>query len=680
MLKKCCFNSLLAAVITAAFLSVILEVLLFNFRSLQPMEDAIDHLSIRAGEGIIQVKEGFVFVNKEDGTEYDRHILTLTNINAKVDNLYLKLDTESETNDIILYGTDESNALAYELGSRVYVDSVEASHYMQLHFAGKAGEISLSISGPAGTCIGRDGIALNVRKPFKLSFLRIFAVFLLLLAALCTYCKIHIPYCSDCWYKPILIGLAICIQLNFFGAVVRLNPAFTEPSWYWHKQYQELAHSLLEGKVYVYDDAPQCLIDMENPYDTNLRKQVMKQNDASSRWDTAFYDGKYYVYFGVVPVIFFYIPFYLLTDTDLPNHLAVLYAAVIFILAVYGLVGAVIKKYYKNTSLLSYLLITTCIINGGGYLGLVIRPDLYAVPIAFGVAFTVLGLFLWMEASIRLERWQGKLLLTAGALSMALVAGCRPQLLLGSFVAVWLFGNDFLQGIKKRDKETWLSIAAFALPYVLVAAFLMWYNAVRFDSPFDFGASYNLTTNDMTGRSFEMDRNGRALFFYLFQPPYISAVFPFLRAVRYDTTYLGYEYWEQMYGGVIASNMFAWAVFFFGTAWRQEEKKKRGDVGIIMWLLLSGLILVIVDAQMGGVLQRYFSDVGIFIMLSAAFLWLCFLNRENQDMNIKKLLFYTAVFTMAYNVMMIFVTGSTGLNNKAPEVYYTFYHLIQFWM
>lgn len=44
------------------------------------------------------------------------------------------------------------------------------------------------------------------------------------------------------------------------------------------------------------------------------------------------------------------------------------------------------------------------------------------------------------------------------------------------------------------------------LPYIIVAAGVMYYNAARFGSPFDFGANYNLTFNDMTLRGFRIDR------------------------------------------------------------------------------------------------------------------------------------------------------------------------------
>ena len=107
---------------------------------------------------------------------------------------------------------------------------------------------------------------------------------------------------------------------------------------------------------------------------------------------------------------------------------------------------------------------------------------------------------------------------------MAAVAGSRPQLLVGSLLALPLF-----MGILKKEnrRELW-KLLALALPYLGIAAFLMYYNYARFGSALDFGANYNLTTNDMTRRGFVPGRIPLGIFTYLLQPPKINARFPFL--------------------------------------------------------------------------------------------------------------------------------------------------------
>ncbi len=61
-----------------------------------------------------------------------------------------------------------------------------------------------------------------------------------------------------------------------------------------------------------------------------------------------------------------------------------------------------------------------------------------------------------------------------------------------------IFWQRYLREKRLFTKQGITEAVAFVLPVVLVAIGLMWYNAARFGSPFDFGANYNLTSNDMT--------------------------------------------------------------------------------------------------------------------------------------------------------------------------------------
>ena len=59
--------------------------------------------------------------------------------------------------------------------------------------------------------------------------------------------------------------------------------------------------------------------DMEDPYDKGARDELQKETGEPYLFDVAYHDGHYYVYFGVVPVLVFYLPFYLLTGVEFPH-------------------------------------------------------------------------------------------------------------------------------------------------------------------------------------------------------------------------------------------------------------------------------------------------------------------------------------------------------------------------
>ena len=133
-------------------------------------------------------------------------------------------------------------------------------------------------------------------------------------------------------------------------------------------------------------------------------------------------------------------------------------------------------------------------------------PTFYNVPIIYGLFFTTLGLGFWIKSTCY-EKLRKKYL-ALGSFSMALVAGCRPQMLIASFLAFIIFKDYFFkreEGClfnKKSIKETFWAL----IPFVVVGSLIAYYNYARFGSILDFGANYNLTTNDMTKRGFEFDR------------------------------------------------------------------------------------------------------------------------------------------------------------------------------
>ena len=60
------------------------------------------------------------------------------------------------------------------------------------------------------------------------------------------------------------------------------------------------------------------------PLRQGARDELQKQTGESYLFDVAYYEGHYYVYFGVLPVLLFYLPFYLLTGSSFPTAIGVL--------------------------------------------------------------------------------------------------------------------------------------------------------------------------------------------------------------------------------------------------------------------------------------------------------------------------------------------------------------------
>ena len=68
-------------------------------------------------------------------------------------------------------------------------------------------------------------------------------------------------------------------------------------------------------------------------------------------WDVAYYNGRYYVYFGIVPCLLFQLPFEALTGIrDLPPALPMILLAWLYILAVFGFVKQATHRWFPQAS------------------------------------------------------------------------------------------------------------------------------------------------------------------------------------------------------------------------------------------------------------------------------------------------------------------------------------------
>ena len=324
-------------------------------------------------------------------------------------------------------------------------------------------------------------------------------------------------------------------------------------------QYGALAHSLLNGRLDLQRDPPAAMAEMQNPYDTAARQSAAPD----ALWDVAYYQGRYYVYFGIVPCLLFQLPFELLTGVpDLPPSLAMIVMAWLLILAVFGLVRQAAQRWFPSASAAACLLATAGIAGGSQVYYLLLRPSVYEYAILCGAAFVLLALWQWLCAANTPVQHHGKIMLhmALGSLCMALVAGCRrPQMELFAVLCLPIFWPQYIRRKRLRSKQGITEAIAFVLPVILVALGLMAYNAARFGSPFDFGANYNLTSNDMTHRGFRIGRLAPALFTYFLSLPVVQAVFPYLAGTKMQTNFMGMTITEVFYGGALVSLPLLWA-------------------------------------------------------------------------------------------------------------------------
>ncbi len=626
----------------------------------------------------------------------DNNTVYFPEIETEVDNIYISVISSPYKNTPVkIKLSDEANLVTFETPERILSAEVKKSQYINIHASGIVKGLTVDFGLEEDDILILEGIYLNAKRPFEFSIVRILVVF-----AILGFCYLFSPKSELYKMKlksnkenyTVLATFALCVLCSVFAIISVINPLFvglnftangielTRLPMQNHNMYDELACAILDGKTYIdNNDVPDSLKELSNPYDTTLRTLKSQQTGDKYRWDVAYFDGHYYVYFGIVPLLLMYLPFRLIFNAPFPTVVGIIIFAVAFSIGAYKLISLIAEKKFKNISVGTLLLVLVTSIISCGLMFLVKRPDFYGIPIITGMTFSVFGIYNWLSGIYNEEKRNSRFLI--GSICMALVAGCRPQLLLLTFLAIPLFFKKYIIEKEFKTKKGVKELALLLSPYIVVASGLMFYNYIRFGSPFDFGSNYQLTTNDVTKRGFNMGRTGLGFFTYLFQPPVFSAKFPFLEKVTIKTNYVGKTIVENCFGGLITSTPILWFLGLFSKAKNTLKEKKLLSHTIL--LILFGFIIVFFNTQAGGLLQRYVSDFG-FIFFGAVILIIFALYENAESKGEKHLLniltFCSSFFSIFYSFALAFSVSDVTIDTRNPELFLYLSEMVQFWL
>lgn len=678
--ERNCSKKGFCSIVKICLICFLVEIFVFNFRHWESMANhEIVEFSFSTGSGVIdQGDDTFLFV---EGDKY----FEFANIDQKLHTVYFEMEVLNGDNKepIMLYQSarDESHELYYRIPDRQIWQSQEKSQYMTYHFYGNCKSIKITPALNDGTQV-KLTYTLNAKVPMFFSWIRMLVLWLL-----CMFIYFFRP--SSIVYrieffqmkmeKSILLVLFFMLHLFCFGILTRLNPFFQTEGPVNQQEYQKLAESISQGEVHILESPSPFLVEMENPYDYTLRSQVMSEAGEGFLWDYAYFEGKYYVYFGIVPEILFFLPYYLLTGNHLYNYQVIFIGAVCVLLGIIGIIYQVIKRYFPQTSLGAWYLLTEIVVMGSGLIYMCKRPDMYTVPIIIGLGFGLLGI--WIFLCIEKKDKHSLLLVVIGSLCMAMTAGCRPQLFLMALFPVLFFHKRIFSIKYLKTREGIKESMAFLIPMFTIACLLMYYNFIRFGSVFDFGANYNLTFNDMRNRGLVLERIPLGIFAYLFAPIKLILDFPFTEANYFSTNYLGVTISEATYGGIFAVNLFVWLgpmLIFL------RKNFKRNMIMDAAFLCMAvGVGIVVIDTEMSGILMRYFNDFSIFFLFTAFLAWLLFYKKARGEIVRKCLhtfLVLCLILSIVYQSAIFFLDTGEALADLRTELFAEAKYLIMFWL
>ena len=668
-------------------ISVLAEIFIFNYKHWTSLSyDEID-MPLSLGSAYTICEDGSFYIG--EGDQY----IEITDIDTEIHNAYVKVvslndqNTDQQNIRVDFDAKDASHSDYYSLNKRVICASEPRSFYVTFHLYGDAKALKIATYFNQDQYISIE-IRLNVKVPLFFNWERIAVLFGILL--LIVYLRPR-KYLDDIKYSALSLRTRIILMCIFFllnaGILYwanGLNPYYQGEAGINTEQYQKLAEAFAEGSVSLLYEPCDALKNLENPYDTSARNAVMEFGEWC--FDHAYYNGKYYVYFGALPVVLLYLPYYLITGEHIHNHV-VCFIGILFILAAFILiVDTFVRRHAKKCSVGIWFLLNELLLIGSYVVYVDKRPDLYSVPIIWALAFGLWGLWFFAKA-IPEDKDKSDTLnipfLAAGSLCTALVTGCRPQIFLIVILDVLLLRKYAFSWKYLKTSNGIKAIVAVFVPMALVGSIVMAYNYARFGSPFDFGAFYNLTFNDMRNRGFVFDRIPYGASVYLLRPLEFNPEYPYFYNIYQNTKYMGETIQETTYGGVFMSSPFALVSFFSFFYWKKLSKNNRTLHLMSVSSILIALVIMVFDTVNSGILARYFFDFSFLWMLAAVFTVINILSVKG----IRKTGVYNAliwgmivilIFEIFYQMNVFMLDSGDYLMGNRKDLFYHYYYLFSF--
>ncbi len=436
--------------------------------------------------------------------------------------------------------------------------------------------------------------------------------------------------------------------------------------------YMQQLDAFVKGQVYLDLDVNPDLETISNPYDKTEREKM----DVDYHWDRAYYNGKYYSYFGLAPLFTVYYPIYLVTGmlptTAFAGALLTLFAVLCTFAAIHGL----LRLFAPKANLL-LLLIGEIAVPGGSFLWLMQASSgsFYYLPsiAAFGwlAAFTALASYGYLAQTAR----KRVLLFALCGLSVVMLVLSRPNavLLAMAFGAPLFLRILFDKKLSARQRFL-ESALPFLIPVLVGAAGIMYYNYIRFDSFFEFGTSYQLTESDIRFNSVTLSLHhfGNMLYHYFMEPFVYKEFFPFLKFT--DDICLDFgNYLYQEYSAGLLQMPLNLGIFLLipvvctKSSGKKELLKKQTTVLV----LLAALVLGYLDFMLGGILIRYVCDLSPALSVLALLL---ILDQVHYDGTRSARILYAAVLfllllTIGRGLLTIFSNETNFVLRKNPDFY-----------
>lgn len=532
-----------------------------------------------------------------------------------------------------------------------------------------------------------SGIVINPHYEFSFDLLRFAFIFALLAFMFVFKAKISKQLRDEMTFgQAALLSCAVCCFVSAVFTVLCMTSEYgnyiTYPLdgdvEYYHPYIQQF-DAFMKGQLHFDVSVSPELAALENPYSPDAREGI------NYLYDRAFFDGKYYSYFGIAPIIAIYYPFYLITGF-LPVDSVVM--GIFSVLVALFLPLAVIEWAKLRGNNMRPWLAAVCAV--GAYFSSAVlliqrgRMSFYYIASLAGMAFVAAFVFFVLKALGTEKKAARLVLMLLAGIGFGLGFLSRVNSVLPAAIIIAVFVIIyFIHSIKSKRISAFIAeMAALATPVVAAIAFSLYYNYIRFGDILQFGSSYQLTI--MNASLYEMKAGSLfySLFYYFLQPFAVSDRFPYVQFAYHHFADFGRNVYTDSNFGIFAFP-FMLSLLLSPVIFKSRQITRNGKA-LLAAALGSFVITAFADFCMGGVIFRYTADITLLAAFVSAVILLeiCALVQKNHTAEVSGIAEKSVAVLTGSNVLVsslasIMLNGNLAVYD--PDIYIAIKEFFVFW-
>lgn len=702
--------------IISLVVALTLEIFVFNFHSFHLLFGSYEKNSFDLSDAIVSggsISENGSIVSNDNGKSVT---VEFKDVGRKIGTVYFDIImpdrvvdengkiTSAKTDyvNVSIDASDETNSAEYRRGvasgKMVYGD--KRSQTIILDLSGEVKNIKFTLTADKNCTFTLVGADINKTQPMHFSTLRLLIIVCLIFGM---YALMNFPsMLASVKDKKLFFSRAVgifCVLFIICSAVITfvcnynsfggLSTGYKNTSG--NQISQEIVDAFEAGQVSLLDKPSKELLEMENPYDWSARRAA----GVSYKWDHLLYEGKYYSYYGIAPVLVLFLPYHLLTGYYFPSAEAILIFGALGIVFLCLMFTEVIKKFFPKLPVNIALCSLVVLLMSTGIWYCFCSPLFYEIAQASGFMFTCAGFYFLLRSNIvsggEYKIKLPSIAISAFCLSMAVL--CRPTLVLYCFAALIFIAFGFIKyrneaKLKGKNIKTESAKYIFTslICFIAIGLIQMIYNYKRFGSFFDFGIQYSLTINDFTRSAYHTDFTAIGFWNYLFAFPIIKPQFPFVFSNFSTLDVNGYYYVANRNAvGLVVRSLPIWGYLGAVGSFRSLDKKQK-----LKALLLIGSVcvvaplIIIFSIWESGYGVRYCVDFAWQMIIGGmCILFYRYCKSESDgtkaDMRRATMIFFCVALVVSFVVNFAMIYDYLPRSGWLKSEYLAFERLFNFW-